>query len=161
MKKLLLAFALLGAFASIAHARNFAVPTKDPAVTISIPDNWTTEEIAYGYSAQSPGKDVFFSVEFASARNVEAMMENNDKWMKENNIKQVKPNKVDAPINGIPATIFQFETSDDNGPTTVEFIMMSAGKGRMIMLTLWGSDAERSKHGKAIDSIMSSVKAIQ
>lgn len=32
MKKLLLAIALLGAFASIAHARNFAVPTKDPAV---------------------------------------------------------------------------------------------------------------------------------
>lgn len=161
MKKLLLAFALLGAFATSADARNLAVPTKDPAITLSIPDNWDTEEIAYGFSAQSPGKDVFFSVEFANARNVDAMMENNDKWMKENSIKQVKPNKVDAPINGIPATIFQFETSDSNGPTTVEFIMMSAGKGRMIMLTLWGSDSERTKHGKAIDSIMSSVKAIQ
>jgi hypothetical protein len=161
MKRILAAVALLGVLATSAHARNFAVPDKDPAVTITVPDNWATEEIAYGYSAQSPGKDVFFSVEYASARDVEAMLDNNEKWMKENNIKKVLPKKAEAPLNGIPATIFQFETSDDNGPTTVEFIMMSAGKNRMIMLTLWGSDEERTKHGKAIDTIMSSVKPIQ
>jgi hypothetical protein len=39
--------------------------------------------------------------------------------------------------------------------------MMSAGKEGMIMLTLWGLDAQRTKHGKDIDAIMSSVKAIQ
>lgn len=161
MKKLLAAIALMGVLATSAHAKNFAVPDKDPAVTLSVPDNWTTEEIAYGYSAQSPGKDVFFSVEFASARDVEKMLENNETWMKENSIKKVAPKKAEIPINGIPATVFQFETTDSNGPTTVEFIMMAAGKKRMIMLTLWGSDAEREKHGKAIDSIMSSVKPIQ
>ena len=161
MKKLLAAIALLGLLATSAHARNFAVPDKDPAVTISVPDDWDIEEITYGYAAQSPGKDVFFSVEFASARNVEKMLDNNEKWMKENNIKKVPPLKAEAPLNGIPATIFQFQTSDDNGPTTVEFIMLPAGKNRMIMLTVWGSDKEREKHGTAIDSIMSSLKAIQ
>ncbi len=141
-------------------AKNFAVPDKDPTVTLFIPDGWKTEEIEFGYSAVSPGKDVFFSVEFATAGKVDAMMKNNEKWMKENDIKMVKPNKVDAPINGIPATIFQFETTDANGQTTLEFIMMPGGKNRMIMLTLWGSDKERTKHGKDIDAIMSSVKAI-
>lgn len=153
-------FLALSLLASPALAKNFAVPDKDPAVVLSVPDNWTTEEITYGYSAQSPGKDVFFSVEFANANNIDKMLENNDKWMKENNIKKVPPNKVELPLNGIPATVFQYETTDDNGPTTVEFILMPAGKQRMIMLTIWGSSEERQKHGKAIDSIMSSVKPI-
>ncbi len=161
MTKLLAAIALIGVLATSAQARNFAVPEKDPAVTIAIPDNWKTEEITYGYSAQSPDKDIFFSVEYASAKNVPAMMENNDKWMKENNIKQVKPLKAEAPLNGIPATVFQFQTTDGNGPTTVDFIMLPGGKDRMILLTIWGNDDERKKHGKALDAIMSSVKAIQ
>ncbi len=154
---ILLALSLL---VSPAWAKNFAVPDKDPAVVISIPDNWTTEEIAYGYSAQSPGKDVFFSVEFAGADEVKKMLENNDKWMKENNIKKVPPNQAEMPLNGIPTTVFQYVTTDENGPTTVEFVLMAAGKKRMIMLTLWGSVAEREKHGKAIDAIMSSVRPI-
>ena len=160
MKKLLAAIALLGLLATSAHARNFAVPDKDPAVAISVPDDWEIEEITYGYAAQSPGKDVFFSIEFAGARDVGKMIDNNEKWMKENNIKAVRPLKAEAPFNGIPATIFQFQTTDDNGPTTVEFILLPAGKNRMIMLTIWGSDEEREKHGAAIDTIMSSLKAI-
>lgn len=161
MKKLVVAALLFGVLATSAFARNFAVPDKDPVVTLTIPDTWKMEEITYGYSAQSPGKDVFFSVEYADSKNVAAMMDNNEKWMKENEIKLVKPNKAEAPLNGIPATIFQFETQDANGPTTVDFIMLPGGKDRMILLTVWGNDEERKKHGAAIDQIMSSVKPIQ
>jgi hypothetical protein len=158
-------FALVGVFWGVLgvmplSAKNFAVPDKDPTVTLTLPDNWKTEEIEFGYSAVSPGKDVFFSVEFASVGRVDALMKTNEKWMKENGIKMVTPQKVETTINGIPATVLQFETTDENGQTTLEFIMMPGGKNRMIMLTLWGSDEERKKHGAAIDSIMSSVKAI-
>lgn len=161
MRKLLAAVALMGLLATSAHARNLAVPDKDPAVVLTVPDNWKMQEIAYGYSAESPGKDVMFFVEFASAKNVDAMLANNETWMKENKIKKVEPVKAEAPLNGIPATIFQFKTSDANGPTTVDFIMLPGGKNRMIMLTVWGNDEEREKHGKALDSIFSSIKAIQ
>ncbi len=159
----LVAMIAIGAGSVVGHdawAKNFAVPDKNPAVTLTIPDTWKIEEIEFGYSATSPGKDVFFSVEFASASKVDTMMKNNDKWMKENGIKMVTPKKVDAPINGIPATVFQFETTDSNGPTTLEFIMFAAGNERMVMLTVWGSDDERQKHGKDIDAIMSSLKPI-
>jgi hypothetical protein len=141
-------------------AKNFAVPTKNPTVTLAIPDNWKTEEIEFGYSAVSPGKDVFFSVEFASVNKVETLMKNNEKWMKDNKIKMVKPTQVEAPLNGIASTIIRFETTDENGPTTLEFIMMPGGDNRVIVFTLWGSDDERKKHGAAIDAMMSSIKAI-
>ena len=143
-----------------ALARNIAVPDKDPSVVLTIPDTWNIREIDYGYSAVSPGQNVFFSVEYAKANEIDALMENNDNWMKENNIKQVKPTKVEGNLNGIDATIFQFDTTDDNGPTLVDFVLMPAGKKRMMMLTLWGSEKDRAKHKASIDSIMNSVKPL-
>lgn len=143
-----------------AAAKNFAVPDKNPAITITVPDDWKTEEIAYGYSARPQDEAIFFSVEFASAREVDKMLAANEAWMKQNKIKKVAPIKAEAPLNGIPATVFQFRTSDQNGPTVVDFIMMSAGDNRMIMLTVWGSNEERETHSKALDAIFGSIKAI-
>ncbi len=143
-----------------AFAKNFAVPTKNPAITITIPDDWKTQAIAYGFSARPQDESVFFAVESADARNIDKMMATNDAWMKTNKIKKVEPIKADAPLNGIPATIFQYQTTDGNGPTTVDFILLPAGNNRMIMLTVWGSDEERAGHGKAIESIFASIKAI-
>jgi len=141
-------------------AKNFAVPDKNPAVTITVPDDWKTEEIEFGYSVRPKDETIFFSVEFASARDIDKMMATNEAWMKDNKIKKVAPVKVDAPLNGMPASIFQFKTTDENGPTTVEFILLSAGEKRVIMLTVWGSDEERETHGKELDAIFSSIKPI-
>ncbi|CAN7173318.1 hypothetical protein [Bosea sp. LjRoot237] len=143
-----------------ALAKNFAVPTKNPAITITVPDNWKTQEIEFGYSARPQDESVFFSVEFASARNIDKMMATNDAWMKENKIKKVEPIKAEAPLNGISATIFQYRTTDENGPTMVDFILLPAGESRVIMLTVWGSDEEREGHGKELDAIFGSIKSI-
>ncbi len=159
--KTLLSLALLaGLLGSPAQARNFAVPAKDPAMSLSVPDNWKTDEIEYGYSAMSPGEDVFFSVEYAGARGVDALMKANDAWMKENKIADVTPDKAEGTLNGIPFTAFHFDTTDATGPTEVEFIMMPGGHNRMVMLTVWGSKQERAKHQAEIDGIMHSVKPL-
>ncbi len=150
----------IGLSAFSADAKNFAIPAKNPVMTMNVPDNWKVEEIEYGFSAVSPGRDVFFSVEYATANKVDALMKNNEKWMKENKIKMVKPQQVEAPINGIPSTVFTFETTDENGPTTLDFIMMPGGDNRLVMFTLWGSSNERKKHGAAIDAMMGSIKPI-
>jgi hypothetical protein len=161
MRKIMMAALLLAALAMPAMARNFGVPEKNPAVTLFVPDNWTIEQIDFGYSAVSLGKDVFFAIESASARRLDAMMKLNESWMKDNKIKQVKPTKVEGPLNGIAdVTIFTFDTTDENGRTLVDFVLIPAGNERVIMLTLWGSEAERAKHKAAIDAIMNSVKSI-
>ncbi len=48
-----------GLFLTSADSRNFAVPAKNPVITLNVPDNWKVEEIEFGFSAVSPGKDVF------------------------------------------------------------------------------------------------------
>lgn len=161
MKKLLLSLAVLSLFATSLSAKNFAVPDKDPAATLTVPDNWKIEEIEFGFSAQSPGRDVFFSMEYASKKKLDAMMKTNEEWMKENEIDfGKKPEEREMDFNGISGTVLRYDTTDANGPTIVDFILLPAGKNRVVMLTLWGSETERSKHKVAIKSIMDSVRPI-
>jgi hypothetical protein len=156
-----LAGALLGVFLALpVAARNFAVPAKDPSITLTVPDAWKVQAIDYGYSAMAPGQEVFFAVEYVHARDIEAMLDANEQWMKENKIRKAQPERVDGQLNGIEATIFQFNTTDETGPTVVEFILLPGGRQRVIMLTLWASEKERAKHAAAIDSIMNSIKPV-
>jgi hypothetical protein len=162
MLRVLVFTAFAALTAAPALARNVAVPANDPAALLTVPDNWKFEEIEYGYSAMSPGKDVYFSVEYAGKNKVDAMMNANTAWMKENGIDaSVKAQKTEMDFGGLPGTVFTFDTKDENGPTKVDFVMLPGGKNRLIFLTLWGSAEERQKHSAEIDRIMNSVKAIQ
>jgi hypothetical protein len=81
--------------------------------------------------------------------------------MKENEIDfSKKPVEREMDFNGISGSVLRYETTDGNGPTIVDFVLLPAGKNRVVMLTLWGSEAERSKHKAAIKSIMDSVRPI-
>ena len=154
--------ALLAAalFASPLQAKNFAVPEKNPAITITLPDSWETEEIEYGFQARPEDEAIFLSIESAASNEIEKMIGAADKWMRDNKIKPVKPVEAETKLNGIDCKVFQFQTSDENGPTTVDLILLPAGGGRVMMVTVWGNDEERATHGKALDGIFSSIKAI-
>jgi hypothetical protein len=158
MKRVLYVALVVVALAMPAMARTFPVPPDAPAVTVTTPDNWKVSEIEYGFSAMSSGEDVYFSVEYASGdKAVEKMMNDNEAWMKENKIKPVKPNVEEGKINGIDIKHYEFDTTDDNGKTLVDFFLVPAGNS-LAMLTFWGSEAERNKHQDEIVGIMNSVK---
>lgn len=162
MKKFLLGAVIAASLIVPAIAKNFAVPSKNPAITVVVPDKWKTEEIEFGYSARSPDEDVFFSIESATVKKIDALFDNNTKWMKENKINdKVKPIKNEMNFNGVQGEVHTFNTTDANGPTIVDFVLLPGGKNTMILITLWGSDEERKANGKDIDAIMNSIKPIQ
>lgn len=162
MKKLVLAVALAIGFAAPALAKNLAVPSDDPAVTLSIPNSWTMKEIDFGYSAVSPDKDVAFYIEYAAGKRVKAMTDLNKEWLKDNDIKPIgDPEEIEADFNGVKGQILKFKAKDENGPTNVNFGFIPAGKDRVIMLTLWASDEEQAEHKAEIEGILNSIKPIQ
>ena len=162
MKRMLVAAVLTLAVAIMpAQARNFAVPDKDPAALVTIPDSWKTEEITYGVSAKSPDGDVFFSIEYASGSRLDKMLANNDIWMKENEIKQkAEPTKREIELGGLKASLISYQAEDGNGDTQVDFVLIPAGKGRVIMLTLWASEDEQKANQADILAIQKSVRAL-
>ena len=151
---------VLGFLAFPADAKNFAIPTKNPSITITLPNDWSSDEIEYGFQARPKDEGIYLSVESAEARQIDKMISDTQKWMKDNKIKAVEPIKADMKISGIDSTVFQFRTSDKSGPTTVDLILMPAGNNRVTMFTVWGNDEEREANGKALDSIFESIKSI-
>jgi hypothetical protein len=162
MRKILLAAMIMcSAFSTGARAKNFAIPEKNPAATLSIPDSWTIENIEYGYSAKPSDGSLFFSVEYAAPSRVEKMLDNNSEWMKENHINpKGKPVEKEIEVGGLSAKLLHFEATDDEGDTLVDFLFIGGGNGRLIMLTLWGSDDELKANQADIEKIKSSIKAI-
>jgi hypothetical protein len=162
MRKIILAVALLCfSTATPLWAKNFAFPEKNPVGTVTIPSTWKTDEIDYGYSAKSPDGDIFFSVEYAGKSHLDKMLDNNTAWMKENNIKpKGKPAEKEIEIGGLSAKLMHFDATDENGDTTVDFVLISGGEGRLIMLTLWGSEEELKANQADIEAIKKSIKAI-
>jgi hypothetical protein len=161
LKKLMIAGMFLCAAIAPGFAKNLAVPAKNPAATLTIPDNWEMDEIEYGYSAASPDGAVNFYVEYASASRVDNLFAANDKWMKENSIKpKAKAEEKEIEIGGLPAKVFTYQATDEDGDTVIDFVVMPAGKDRMILLTLWGSQEDRDSNKADIVTIQKSIKAI-
>ncbi|WP_298962602.1 hypothetical protein [uncultured Methylobacterium sp.] len=161
MKSFLFGAAMLAALAAPAQARNFAVPDKNPAVILSVPDKWDIDEIEYGYSAKSPDGGIFFSVEYADKKKLDGMMAANKKWMKKNKIDaNVKTQEREMDFSGTKGEVVRFDTTDANGKTLVDFVFIDGGADQVIMLTLWGSEEERADNKAAVAAIMASVKPI-
>ena len=163
MTRLSVLVAALAMLATPATARNFAVPTSNPAALVTVPDKWTTQEIAHGYSAKSPDGDVFFSIEYATGeKGVAKMMSDNDAWMADNKIKPTAAaTKKDINLGGLDATIYSYQAKDENGDTIVDFVLFPAGNNRVVFLTLWASEEEREANKADIMAIQGSVKALK
>lgn len=154
----LLSGALLTALLALpAQARTLSVPEKTPVLTATVPDGWKHDTSQYGQSATSSGDDVFFAIEFADPKSLDAMKKANLAWMKEAQIKVVEPIESEGTFNGLKATVYEYVTTDANGPTYLDLVMLPV-KGGTAMLTLWGSTAERERHAKDVAAIMASVK---
>jgi hypothetical protein len=161
MKRLLLSAVLTAALALPGFAKDFSVPKKNPAITLTIPDTWKIRDIDYGYSAASPGDDVYFYVESTDPNNVDKMLALNDDWMKEQKITPLGEPKVTVVDQGpVKGKIYNYKAKDENGPTNVSFTLIPAG-GSLIMLTLWGSEEEQKKHNAEIDSILGSIRPVK
>ena len=145
-----------------ASAATFALPPKNPKITMVLPDSWKPHEIDYGYSAISPDQDVFFSVEYTDAKSIDKMTDDNAEWMKDNKIvptAEAVKSKVD--FHGLSGDVLHFVAKDDNGPTNVDFVFTDAGHDRIFMFTLWASDEEMKNHAADFDKIVKSIKPIE
>ena len=161
LKGLLTAGIILCASIAPGVAENIAVPSKDPIATLTVPDKWETQEIEWGYSATSPDGGLAFYVESAPASRVENLFATNDEWLKENNIKpKGEHSEAEVNIAGLPAKVFSYPATDDDGDTVIDFVVIQEGKGRVILLTLWGSQEDREANQDDLDAIKKSIKPI-
>jgi hypothetical protein len=162
IKKMMLAVAMVATLAIPAIAKNLAIPEKNPAITLTIPDSWELIEADFGYSAVSEDEEVIFSIESASGARIDKLFEASEKWMADQEIvPKGKAIEQEVSIGGIPAKVFTYDATDAEGDTVIEFVMLPAGTNRLILITMWASDKARAANKADITALLSSIKAIK
>lgn len=155
------AMAIVAALIGPAMAKNFAVPPKNPAMTVTFPEDWKIDEIDYGFTAKDPDENVAIYIESADDKGVDGLMKLNKDWMVEQKIEpQGKPDERQVDFGSVKGTLYSYAAKDSNGPTVLQFLVIPASENRVILLTVWASKEEREKKQAELDAVFNSLKAI-
>ena len=156
-------YGILGATALVlvslpAWARDVAVPPKDPAVTLVVPDSWDIKNIDAGVQTIPPDKAVYAYANYGARSELETTLAKYREWMKNNKIVVNKPSETRIDFAGTPGRVIPYDTKGKSGKTIVDFIILGASRDRYVILTVWGSAEERAGDEADLTAIMASVK---
>jgi hypothetical protein len=155
---------LLAISPALAIAKTYAIPDPNPIVTITIPDDWETEETDRGgLESTSDDEGVYFTIE---ATDVDALDKITERAMAALIVEGVKINqasekKTDIAIGDIKGFTVFWEAKDDDGPTQVSVTVLLVSDKMALLMTGWGTEAGQKANLKELTGIMESIKVIK
>lgn len=163
MKRTILAAAfVLAPF--FAHAETLKFPSEAPIASVKIPDDWEPKETESGVDATSPDAAIYFSIDVASDKTMDKVIDDAIKFLVDNGVKideNSKSDSGDVDINGMRFGSIEFDGSDADGPVDVSLGFASPREGKMLVVTYWGTKATQGAHQKEILTILQSLKPVR
>ncbi|MCG5246543.1 hypothetical protein MCX33_11335 [Methylorubrum extorquens] len=145
--------------AGTAWATEIVLPEKNPAVTLTIPDDWKTEVRDTEVVSTSPDGDVSFEVGFETRADRDSLVKDKVSFLRKQKVNlSIKPVEQVMDFGGTPARVQRYRTTDKYGKTIVDLVTLDASRDRALLMTIWGSEDQRQANEAALDTIMKSVR---
>ncbi|WP_437871367.1 hypothetical protein ACSD7O_23650 [Methylorubrum extorquens] len=145
--------------AGAAWAKEIVLPEKNPAVTLTIPDDWKTEVRDTEVVSTSPDGDVSFEVGFETRADRDSLVKDKVSFLRKQKVNlSIKPVEQAMDFGGTPARVQRYRTTDKYGKTIVDLVTLDASRDRALLMTIWGSEDQRQANEAALDTIMKSVR---
>jgi hypothetical protein len=145
--------------AGTAWAKDIVLPEKNPAVTLTIPDDWKTEVRDTEVVSTSPDGDVSFEVGFETRADRDSLVKDKVSFLRKQKVNlSIKPVEQAMDFGGTPARVQRYRTTDKYGKTIVDLVTLDASRDRALLMTIWGSEDQRQANEAALDTIMKSVR---
>lgn len=146
-----------------AEAKVFKLGDDGPVASVDIPDSWAPSEIDDGVEATSPDKESYVAAEIIDGEDVEAAAKAEGKFFKKQKIvlKDDSLKKKAITLGALSGTDYQWDATDEDGPTHVSMTMLKISEKKLMMLTYWGSPAGEQSNGAALDAIAKSLKPLR
>ncbi|MGL4240973.1 MAG: hypothetical protein ACRCTI_07665 [Beijerinckiaceae bacterium] len=155
------AVALAPAFAL---AKTYPVPDPNPVATITIPDDWETEEMDRG-GLESTSEDelVSFTVE---ASDIETLDKATERALaaiiaEGVTLDQASEKKMDFEIAGLKGFMIYWNAKDEDGPTQVSVTVLILSDKKALLMTGWGTEEGQKANLKELTDIMESIKVVK
>lgn len=145
--------------AGTAWAKDIVLPEKNPAVTLTIPEDWKTEVRDTEVVSTSPDGDVSFEVGFETRADRDSLVKEKVSFLRKQKVNlSIKPVEQAMDFGGTPARVQRYRTTDKYGKTIVDLVTLDASRDRALLMTIWGSEDQRQANEAALDTIMKSVR---
>ncbi|CAO4180930.1 hypothetical protein AFFFEF_03700 [Methylorubrum extorquens] len=145
--------------AGTAWAKEIVLPEKNPAVTLTIPDDWKTEVRDTEVVSTSPDGDISFEVGFETRADRDSLVKDKVSFLRKQKVNlSIKPVEQAMDFGGTPARVQRYRTTDKYGKTIVDLVTLDASRDRALLMTIWGSEDQRQANEAALDTIMKSVR---
>ncbi len=161
MKKILVLAAALVVVPFFAHAETLVFPSDAPVASVTIPDAWGPKETISGIEAKSPDSAIYFSIDVATDKNMDKVIEDAVKFLTDNGVTiddTTQRDSGDVEINGMNFGSIEFDGTDVDGPVEVSLGFASPVEGKMLVVTYWGTKATQDAHSKDLGEILKSLK---
>lgn len=144
-----------------ANAATLIFPSEEPVASVTIPDDWDPKETVSGIEAKSPDTAIYFSIDVATARNMETVIEDAIRFLTDNGVtidEDSQRDSGDVEINGMTFGSLEFDGEDADGPVEVSLGFAAPSDGKMLVVTYWGTKATQGVHTNTIAKILGSMK---
>ena len=154
------AAALACCLAFSAEAKVFELPEANPAMTITLPNNWKPSETEHGVEATSPDGETYVAAETATAKGMNQLIDEDIAFLTKAGvvIDRSTQQTQDTTANGIKVSFLHWTGKDKDGPTGVTLGIFGLSDNLVMLLTAWSSPDGDKANGATLDGILSSVK---
>lgn len=163
IKHLMGALLALSFVTAPAYAKVFKLPEKKPVLSVSIPDDWSPEEIDHGVKGQSEDDAIFISMESTrSEKGMDSIMKSTFDMLAEHKVVFDKDKKKSQKFKlaGQDAEEMIFTGTDEDGPATITITIFAVGED-VFVLTYWATTAKAAKHSPDVAKIVQSIKLLK
>lgn len=159
MKVWILACAAFASLAWPAHAKDYALPPKGPAVTMAIPNDWDVTVLDNEVASIAPDGYLVLTIGFGKRSDLESLIKGSKDYLKESKVTlSVKPVEQTMDFAGTPGRVLRYATKGQNGKTIVDMVTLDASRDRVVLITVMGSTEERQNNEAALAAIMASIR---
>jgi hypothetical protein len=156
---------VLTLLASMAFGGTLKVPQDEPAITVTIPDNWEPEADGDGVLAESPDNVATLYLEVVTSEDeLNEAIEGSTEWLAEHEVKidEATEEKKDFKTGEREWKVISWTANHKEwGPASVGFLFSEAGDGKMLTITYWISKKDSEKSLETLEKIFSSVKTVE
>lgn len=143
-----------------AQAATLEFPSDEPIASITIPDSWGPSETESGIEATSDDGAIYLSIDVAESDTTDKVIDDVFAFLEDNGVKidPTTQKQSEDKFNGMEMTNFDWSGTDKDGDVSIGVSLVSPKRGKLLVITYWGTKGEQEKHSKVLLDIISSLK---
>ena len=159
MSKIALAVLLYAAVTLPLVAGTHKVPSEDPVATVTIPDEWKTDNVEGGIEATSNDGEVYLAIEETDSDSIKESLDEAVKYLKSKGVTVTESSmkQEEGKLGEMDVVDISWNGKDEDGPAKISLTIVAVTKTRGLLVIYWASPTGEKKHAQALAGIAKSI----